>query len=78
MREVCLKPRQIARLATCLGAACFIGGCGWTPRDEFYLSREVVLVPQMGDGSQITSTTRPTGMPMGELPQVARNDTAAH
>jgi hypothetical protein len=28
-----------------LAGACLLGGCGWTPRDEFIASRNVVFAP---------------------------------
>ena len=34
-------------------AALCLAACGWTPRDEFFLEREVTLRPQPGDGSEI-------------------------
>jgi hypothetical protein len=41
--------------AIALGLGGGIGGCGWTPRDEFAASRTVVVHPKAGDGSRVTS-----------------------
>lgn len=39
--------------AAILGAGIF-AGCGWTPRDEFYLSRREVAHAVPGDGSRVS------------------------
>jgi hypothetical protein len=65
-------PRQIARASLLLCVAGLIGGCGWTARDEFYRNRSLVLAPQAGDGSQITSTHQQPGAPLAVVPQMAR------
>lgn len=72
MPEVNLNPRQLARLAMLGCIAGVVAGCGWTPRDEFYRNRSVVLAPQAGDGSQITSTLQQPGIPAIVSPQVAQ------
>ena len=36
-------------------AASALAGCGWTSRDEFAAHRQVVLHPQQGDGTRVTS-----------------------
>ena len=56
------------------GGMAIAGGCGWTARDEFYRNRSLVLAPQAGDGSQITSTTTIPGAPLAGLPQMAEGD----
>jgi hypothetical protein len=37
------------------GAVSALAGCGWTARDDFTAHRQVVLRPQEGDGSRVTS-----------------------
>lgn len=40
------------RAAAAIGlASAFLGGCGWTARDEFIQNRQVQLSPSAGDGS---------------------------
>lgn len=33
-----------------------LGGCGWTPRDEFYANRSMIIHAQPGDGSRLAFT----------------------
>lgn len=73
MTQVTLKARTLARLAIITCTAGLMVGCGWTARDEFYRNRSVVLAPQAGDGSQITSTTQRLGAPTVAAPQVAEH-----
>jgi hypothetical protein len=56
----CVVSRSRTLGAFCLAAA-LLGGCGWTPRDEFISHRQVVLSPAKGDGSRMTASfdTRP-------------------
>jgi hypothetical protein len=45
-----------ARLLTVVSLLGAAGGCGWTPRDEFYANRGVVIHSQPGDGSRLAYT----------------------
>lgn len=38
-------------------AASAVGGCGWTPRDEFLHNRQTVIRSEPGDGSRYTFQT---------------------
>lgn len=49
-----LRDRRLSLFCAALLGAAMIGGCGWTPRDEFYLSRREVAHPIPGDGSRVT------------------------
>jgi hypothetical protein len=38
-----------------LAAIATLSGCGWTARDDFYMSRSVSLRSRPGDGSEISA-----------------------
>jgi len=49
--------RRCVLAAAGAGGLALIGasGCGWTARDQFASDRQVVLRPQNGDGSRVSS-----------------------
>ena len=49
---------RVARAALLACALVLLGGCGWTPRDEFLQDRSVTVSSAPGDGSTITSGWR--------------------
>jgi hypothetical protein len=62
---------RLALPALALAMAGGLWGCGWTPRDEFIHSRQVVLTPRPGDGTRITAQfdSRPGRTPVAALAQ---------
>lgn len=62
MSSICAR----AACVFCLAAALCAGACGWTARDHFIQSRQLVIPAQAGNGSRLDDGTRVTAHPSGD------------
>jgi hypothetical protein len=69
--QACVGGRVTHAALLACAMVLLLGGCGWTPRDEFLRDRSVTVSSAPGDGSTITSGWRDSHGRYAQSPEVA-------